>query len=220
MKPSLFLLAGALVLASAFNSFADTMPLKKKVKMPAPAVHEEKEWSLETGSGLLIGNVRTTDTGAMLVPAELTASLKLDDDSLDNVCGGVFRGHTEWVFRGFGMAVAHGIESRFVGANFGPRYNFVQPGWVVVPFVEGNVGFAFTDSQGYTDPVKGQQGQGQDFNFNFGIGTGIRYDITPSWFMRVAGVYTHFSNAGLSEPGRKNRALDAAGPMLTFGYRF
>ncbi len=222
MKLPFYLLGGALFLSVLTPAMADDALRSRKAtpKFQVSAPAAEKEWSLETGSGVLISDVRTDDTGSVSVPAELTASLKLDDDSLDKMCGGVFRGHTEWVFRGFGLAMVHGIESRFTGANFGPSYNFVQKGWDVIPFVEGNVGFAFTDSQGYTDAVKGQQGQGQDFCFNFGVRFGAAYNITDAWFMRLSAVYTHFSNAGLSEPSRKNRAMDAAGPLLTFGYRF
>ncbi len=184
------------------------------------AVAEDQDWSIEIGSGLLIDSVRTDLPGYTLVPAELAASLQCDNVSLDNFVGGIFRGNTEFVFRGFGMAVVHGIESRFMGINLGPRYNFVQQGWKFVPFVEGTVGFAFTDSQGVTTLNRGQIGQGQDFMFNFGIATGIRYDINDSWFVRFSAIYSHFSNAGLSEPERKNRAIDAAGPMLSLGYCF
>ncbi len=171
-------------------------------------------------SALSCPDVRTDLPGYTLVPANLTASLKVDDVSLDNVAGGWLRGNTEFFFRGEGLAVLHGApESRFLGISFGPRYNFVQPGWKVVPFVEGCVGFAFCDSGGLT-VARGQVGQGQDFCFQFGIAGGATYDITNDFFLRFRGVYTHYSNGGLSEPARKNRALDAAGPELAFGYRF
>lgn len=201
-----------------------TEPIEARSEITAPApssktVPDEKEWSLELGSGLLIADVRTDLPGYTIVPADMTASFKLDDDTMDNFASGILRGHTEFIFRGFGYTVIHGTESRFVGASFGPRYNFVQPGWKWVPFVEGNVGFAFTDSQGVTVD-RGQIGQGQDFCFNFGIAMGVRYDITNDWFVRLSGMYTHFSNGGLSSPDRKNRALDAAGPELSFGHRF
>ncbi len=182
-------------------------------------IKDDKNWSIELGSGFMLSDVRTDLPGYTLVPAKLTASTPVDDVSLDNWCDGIFRGYTEFYFRGFGYAVVHGTESRFIGAGFGPRYNFVQPGWKWVPFVEGNVGFGFTDSQGVT-LARGQVGQGQDFCFNFGIGTGVRYDINECWFARLSGTYMHFSNGGLSEPGRKNRAMDAAGPEISVGYRF
>ncbi len=192
--------------------------MKTKIKRTVSSF-DDKDWSIELGSGILIADVRTDLPGYTLVPADLTASLKVDDDSLDDFASGIFRGHTEFVFRGFWDAVIYGTESRFVGTSLGPRYNFVQPGWKWVPFVEGNIGFAFTDSQGVTTD-RGQIGQGQDFAFNFGIATGVRYDISDDWFVRFSAIYTHFSNAGLSDPERKNRALDAAGPEVSFGYRF
>lgn len=220
MKNAILLLALSLALPLALKA-DDTRIVKSKASIKVTeATAKDYDLSLETGSGYLISDVRTNNKGYALVPVELTLSLKLDDVSMDKELGGILRGYTEFVFRGFGMAVKDGIEDRFVGMQYGPRYNFVQQGWDIVPFIEGNVGFGFTDSRGYTDPVKGPQGQGQDFCFNFGIGLGFRYDISPSWFMRVAGNYTHFSNGGLSEPTRKNRSLDAAGPELTFGYRF
>lgn len=185
-----------------------------------PVVNDDKDWTIEAGSGVLFADVRTDLPGYTLVPANLTASLKVDEVSLDDYAGGWLRGNTEFFFRGEGLAVVHGTESRFVGISFGPRYNFVQKGWKWVPYIESSVGFAFNDSRGMTSPTRGQIGQGQDFSFQFGIAAGARYDITSDWFLRLSGVYTHYSNAGLSEPGRKNRALDAAGPELAFGYRF
>ena len=188
-------------------------------KAPPAAAAMDQDWSIEIGSGFLVADVRTDLPGYTMVPADLTAAMRIDDDSLDNFLDGIVRGHTEFLFRGFGYGVIHGIESRFTGVNFGPRYNFVQPGWKWVPFVEGFVGLAFSDSQGLTI-TRGQVGQGQDFAFNFGIALGTRYDINDAWFVRFTGVYSHVSNAGLSDPERKNRAMDAAGPEVSLGYRF
>ncbi len=180
---------------------------------------DEKEWTIELGSGMLWSDVRTDLLGYTLVPAELTASTAVDEISLDKFLGGCLRGNTEFFFRGEGMAVLHGIESRFVGINLGPRYNFCQPGWRFIPYVEGNVGFSFNDSRGAI--INGHaQGQGQDFSFQFGIALGTKYMITDDWYIRFAAIYTHFSNSGLSEPERKNRALDAAGPVISVGYSF
>jgi hypothetical protein len=179
-----------------------------------------RDWSLEVGTGVLISDVRTDLPGYTLAPAFLMASTAMDEISLDDFAGGIFRGYTEFYFTGFGMAVINGTESRFVGISLGPRYNFCQPGWKVVPYIEGLVGFAFNDSQGARNAKFGDIGQGQDFSFQFGIDIGARYDFNKDWYMRVAAVYTHFSNAGLSDPEHKNRALDAAGPQISFGRRF
>lgn len=67
-----------------------------------------------------------------------------------------------------GLKITHGPESRIVGLDFGPRYNFVQPGWKVVPFVGAMVGFGFADTQDYPNPAV-PYGLGQDFNFKFSV---------------------------------------------------
>ncbi len=175
------------------------------------------DWSLETGSGVLFSNMRSKNLDSYtLVPASITASLKLDDPSEDE---GWWRGYSEFAFRPYGMAVTHGSESRIVGLDFGPRYNFVQPGWKVVPFVGAMVGFGFANTQDYPNPAI-PYGLGQDFNFEFTVNLGVRYDINDAWFVRLMAEYVHFSNAGLSEPARQNRAIDAIGPQLSVGYRF
>jgi opacity protein-like surface antigen len=175
------------------------------------------DWSLEAGSGVLFSNVRSSSLdGYTLVPASLMASLKLDDPGEDE---GWWRGYSEFAFRPYGMAVTHGAESRIVGMDFGPRYNFVRPGWKLVPFIGAMVGFGFADTKAYSNPLT-PYGLGQDFNFQFTVNTGVRYDINDSWYVRLTLEYVHFSNAGLSEPARQNRAIDAAGPQLSFGYRF
>jgi hypothetical protein len=190
------------------------------INPPLRAGEAEKDWSVELGSGVLLADVRTDNTGYTLVPVDLTASYAVDEVSLDDVWGGVLRGNTDFLFRSANQIVVYGIESRFIGAGFGPRYNFVQPGWKIVPFVEGTVGFAFTNSRGRTRPVSGDVGQGQDFCFNFGVAAGFRYDITEDWFARLSAVYTHYSNGGLSEPERKNHGLDAMGPEVSVGCKF
>jgi opacity protein-like surface antigen len=199
------------------------LDLDKVVVVNTPAAGE-KEWSLELGSGAAFSNVRDSKLdGYTYVPVNLTASLKIDDASLDDICGGVFRGYTEFFFRGYWNQITSGHENRIVGASFGPRYNFVQPGWKVVPFVEAGVGFGFADS----DPTHGAGGHndqahglGQDFNFTFSVAVGARYDLNDTWYLRLAAFYQHFSNAGLSEPGHNNRAIDAAGPELAIGANF
>lgn len=175
------------------------------------------DWSLETGSGVLFSNMRSkTLDGYTLVPASITASLKLDDPSDDE---GWRRGYTEFAFRPYGMAVTHGPESRMVGFDFGPRYNFVQPGWRLVPFIGAMVGFGFADTRDYPNPAV-PYGLGQDFCFEFTINLGVRYDVNDTWYVRFMAEYVHFSNAGLSEPARLNRAIDAIGPQLSVGCRF
>ena len=137
------------------------------------AVASEKDWTLELGSGVAWSNVRSGQPNQpyTLVPMSLTASLKLDDVSLDHFLGGWLRGYSEFYFRGEYEQIVHGPENHYEGIMVGPRYNFVQPGWVIIPYVEGGVGLGFADS----NPQAG--GLGQDFNFTFEAGAGAKYNI-------------------------------------------
>ena len=183
---------------------------------PPSTGSSEKDWTLELGSGVAWSNVRSGQPNQpyTLVPITLTASLKLDDVSLDNFLGGWLRGYSEFYFQGQYEQIVHGPENHYEGIMVGPRYNFVQPGWKIVPYVEGGVGIGFADS----NPAAG--GLGQDFNFTFDAAAGARYDISDDFFVRLAVVYQHISNAGLSEPTNPNHPIDELGPKLSFGYSF
>jgi opacity protein-like surface antigen len=176
----------------------------------------DKDWTIELGSGVGWSNVRSgqPNQAYTIVPITLTASLKLDDVSLDNFAWGIFRGYSEFYFEGQYEQIVHGPENHYEGIMVGPRYNFVQPGWVIVPYVEGGVGIGFADS----NPAAG--GLGQDFNFSFSAGAGARYNFCDDWFVRLGVVYQHMSNAGLSEPTNPNHPIDELGPKLSFGYSF
>jgi len=175
-----------------------------------------KDWSIELGSGVTWSNVRSgaPNQAYTIVPISLTASLAVDEVSLDNFLGGWLRGNTEFYFRGDYGQIVHGPENHYEGILVGPRYNFVQPGWDVIPFIEGGVGFDFADSQ----PQAG--GLGQDFNFSFDVAVGFKYKITEDFYTRLSCEYQHFSNAGMSEPTNPNHPIDSLGPKLAFGYSF
>ena len=176
----------------------------------------DKDWTIELGAGAGWSNVRSgqPNQAYTIIPVTLTASLKVDDVSLDHFLGGVFRGYTEFFFEGQYEQIVHGPENHYEGIMVGPRYNFVQPGWKIVPFVEGGVGLGFADS----NPQWG--GLGQDFNFSFEASAGARYDINCDFFVRLEVLYQHVSNAGLSEPENPNHPIDELGPKLSFGYSF
>jgi opacity protein-like surface antigen len=176
----------------------------------------EKDWTIELGTGVSWSNVRSgqPNQAYTIVPVSLTASLKLDDVSLDHFLGGYLRGYSEFFFRGDYEQIVHGPENHYEGIMVGPRYNFVQPGWKIIPYVEGGVGLGFADS----NPLQG--GLGQDFNFTFEAGAGAKYLICDDFYVRLGVEYQHVSNAGLSEPQFDNHPIDELGPKLSFGYSF
>lgn len=183
---------------------------------PTLCTISDKDWTIELGSGVTFSNVRNgqPNQAYTIVPFTLSASLKIDDVSLDNFLGGVLRGYTEFYFSGDYDQIVRGPENHYEGIMVGPRYNFVQPGWKIIPFVEGGVGIGFADS----NPAWG--GLGQDFNFSFSAAAGVKYNICDDWFVRLTCEYQHVSNAGLSEPQFQNHPIDSLGPKLSFGYSF
>jgi opacity protein-like surface antigen len=188
----------------------------KEITPPTCGACTDKDWTLELGSGVAWSNVRSGQPNQpyTIIPINLTASLKLDDVSLDNFAWGLLRGYSEFYFEGDYGQIVHGPETHYEGLMVGPRYNFVQKGWPVIPYVEGGVGFDFADS----DPARG--GLGQDFNFTFSAGAGAKYNICDDFFVRLGVEYQHLSNAGLSEPTNPNHPIDELGPKLSFGYSF
>jgi opacity protein-like surface antigen len=220
LKPGNLKIALACVaLVAAFSTpraFAGTEMKQPDMKEITPPACGDKDWTLELGAGVSWSNVRSgqPNQAYTVVPISLTASLKLDDVSLDNFVGGYLRGYSEFFFRGDYEQIVHGPENHYEGIMVGPRYNFVQPGWKIIPYVEGGVGIGFADS----NPAEG--GLGQDFNFTFEAGAGAKYNLTDDFFVRLGVEYQHVSNAGLSEPEFPNHPIDELGPKVSFGYAF
>jgi opacity protein-like surface antigen len=214
MKTVAARLVKPIVVALVLASFVPAIAGEKFMAPPPPP---SKDWSLELASGYMWSNIRDADYDMQYVPIDLTASLAVDEVSLDH---SIFRGYTEFLFRGQADVVTKGVEDWMIGLQVGPRYNFVQPGWRFVPFVEGVVGTYLVDANPVVYPNGTQDGLGQDFNFMFGVSAGFRYDITEDFFARFTVSYEHISNAGMSEPEFLNKPVDAIGPKLGFGFRF
>ncbi|MEM6821937.1 MAG: acyloxyacyl hydrolase [Verrucomicrobiota bacterium] len=157
-------------------------------------------------------DISSKDPQYLVLPQFLAIHWQLDDIGNE----GWLRGNTEFIFSGYFTPVVDGVESRYVGGLFGPRYNFVQPGWDWVPYIESRVGFGFTDSRAN----QRDKGQGQDFVFTFTVGIGAKYIINDQFNFSIGALYQHSSNGGLSEPSRENIGLDTIGPVFSLNYGF
>ena len=199
----------------ATNIFAGTEQESDPKSIKNPIIYSDiqteqlnHDWTLELGSGWNSGNIRTQNQAYTMVPLNVEASYALDGVSLSD-----FRqGYTEFFVRDFYDFITQGPESRMIGFTAGPRYNFVQKNWRVIPFIEGNVGVGFTDAKSAK-----MEGYGQDFCFEFGVGTGFKYLLTSRTYLRVTATYEHFSNAGLSGH-QDNNATDDVGARIGIGF--
>jgi opacity protein-like surface antigen len=119
------------------------------------------------------------------------------------------RGNFEVAVEGFGGAIWQGPGSYVAGGTVWLRYNFVQPGWHVVPFVQGGAGLVATDTD--------RNLIGQTLNFNLDTGLGLRYFVARDWSVNVEYRYQHISNAKMS---KNDVGINAHGPLVGVSYFF
>ena len=215
-----------LLLIATCTTFAGTDVKDSKDIKAIEVVKQDvqSDYSLEVGSGMNWGNVRSTGQANYdIVPTNLAFVQKIDDIGLT----GWRRGYTEFVYQGYYDVITKDVssESHITGGQFGPRYIFVpldDSKWNF--FVGSLVGFGFTDS----NPIKVNNvpyGVGQDFLFNFIVNVGAKYKIDNHWYVIGGPDYSHWSNAGLSESSNPsffhpNNPLDQVGFSLKLGYNF
>jgi hypothetical protein len=122
---------------------------------------------------------------------------------------GWLRGNFELAGEGFGSAIFQGPGQYIAGVTFWGRYNFVQPDWRLVPFLQAGAGLTATDiSRGIV---------GQTFQFNLNIGVGARYFLAERWSLNLECRYQHISNANTA---KYNLGINALGPILGVSYFF
>jgi lipid A 3-O-deacylase len=127
----------------------------------------------------------------------------------DIKASGFFRGNFELIGDAFGSAIFVGPGDYIVGMTIWGRYNFVQPNWRIVPYVQAGAGLTVTDID--------RQIVGQAFNFNLDLAIGARYLITEKWALMLEYRYQHISNANSAE---HNFGINANGPILGVSYLF
>jgi lipid A 3-O-deacylase len=116
------------------------------------------------------------------------------------------RGFHQFYISAIAEPIFQGIENHYFGFNLGMRYNFVQPGSRLVPYISGGVGAGWIDSH---PEIPGAQGQ--DFTFNILSAAGISYIVNDHWKISVGALYQHLSNGGQTDP---NPSLNLFGPQV------
>lgn len=122
---------------------------------------------------------------------------------------GPLRGSFQLAPEIFGAGVYNGYGHYVAGATLWCRYNFIQPGWRLVPFIEGGAGVTSIDIPHEFD--------GKDFNFNLELGGGVRYFVCDHWSLNAEYRYQHISNADL---WKRNVGVNTLGPTVGVSYYF
>jgi len=136
--------------------------------------------------------------------AELRFGWMLSDPRGD----GFFRGNWEFLLTAFGGGVFDGPGDVLIGAEMLLRYNFVQPGSRLVPFIHIGGGGVYSDAAN-DDPI--QHLIGTDLSFILEGEIGLRCKLNERCAINCGIDYRHISNAGLAH---HNAGVNALGGMI------
>jgi lipid A 3-O-deacylase len=134
-------------------------------------------------------------------------------DDCDHTGGGLLRGSFEPIFEVNGAAAVEGFGHSFAGTALILRYNFVQPGFRIIPYVQLGAGVQYNDA--YRDTT--QTALGQALTYSLSAQAGVRYFIKPNLSLDIEGGYIHLSNLNQSA---RNDGIDALGGTIGITYYF
>jgi hypothetical protein len=97
------------------------------------------------------------------------------------------RGNLEFSVGPIGTAIVNGPESYFAGAVGGFRYNFVQPGARLIPYLELRGGIGKSDSRKVYKSLQ------SDATLTYLLGGGLRYELNSRWSFAVGAMDQHLS---------------------------
>ncbi|MDQ6624562.1 MAG: acyloxyacyl hydrolase [Verrucomicrobiota bacterium] len=202
---ALFVFAAVFASTAHAGSEAVSSRLRSNGELDAPSFEFAAESTYMLG---VFGNPHNYEIAA----AMLTARMRWGAIHSD----GFMRGYNQVYFQFLGEAFTRGLENHYWGVNAGFRYNFIQPGCRLQPYVSGGIGLGWVDATNtYTAGALGQ-----NFTFNIQSTVGVDYKLNDHWKANLGIIYQHLSNAGLSEPERPNSSLNTLGPQIGATYSF
>ncbi|CAN5460124.1 hypothetical protein BH18VER1_BH18VER1_10000 [soil metagenome] len=193
--------AAAISPAANAGNEAVSSRLRGNGELYAPTFEIAAETAYLWGS---LANPNSYEAGALFITARLRWGM-IDRDTW-------LRGYNQVYFLAMAEPFLRGPENFYYGISAGLRYNFVQPGWRLVPYISGGVGLGWIDSHA---DIFGAQGQ--DFTFNILTAIGVSYQVNDHLKLSAGALYEHFSNAGQTGP---NPSLNLFGPQVGLTYSF
>jgi len=140
----------------------------------------------------------------------------LDSPDKWGPCAGLdnpLRGTFETLLEVTGSYVWESFGTYMTGITGLVRYNFVQPNWIVVPYIQGGAGIIYTDARNWSD----QNAIGGNWEFTPQFAGGLRFLIDDNFTFNLEGAFQHISNAGTSA---RNYGVNAYGGFAGFTYFF
>jgi len=124
-----------------------------------------------------------------------------------------FRGNFEALFETTGSYVWETFGTYMVGITGLIRYNFVQPGWIVVPYIQGGAGVIYPNGRNWSN----QEAIGGNWEFTPQFAGGLKFLIDDNFSFNIEGAFQHISNACTSA---RNEGVNAYGGFAGFTYYF
>jgi hypothetical protein len=140
-------------------------------------------------------------------------SLRLGVMLSDPRGSGFFAGNYEFLGEVFAGPIFQGSGTVTAGATLFIRYNFIQPGARVIPYMQIGGGGIYTDISEHDS--HGLVSLPVEFNLQ-GTG-GLRFVLNRPWSILVEAGYRHISDASINLP---NRGVDSDGGDLGVGFSF
>src|SRR5262249_13745698 len=101
----------------------------------------------------------------------------------------------------------------FTGPSALIRYNYRQPGWRLVPYIQGGAGIVLNDA--YRTQEQRLIGRWQEFLLQAEVG--VRFQVTEHLSLDLEGGFQHISNARLAP---RNGGINNLGVTVGFTYTF
>lgn len=194
----------AVLLASAVTALAGHETKPPAAAPSSPFAAGMREVQLGVGFNSSINKVTTTKPSLDDVGATLRVGWMLHEPIFEDVLGGILRGNHELLAEASAGGVTRGPGNYLAGVSLLMRYNWLQPGWRLVPYHQVGLGFVCNDI--HQDNTQRLVGQG--FEFNVQLSLGFRWLLSDHTALYAEGGWRHISNAGLA--GR-NTGLNSLG---------
>jgi hypothetical protein len=123
------------------------------------------------------------------------------------------RGNFEAILEATGSYVWYSFGTYMVGVTGLVRYNFVQPDWIVVPYIQGGAGIIYSNARNWSN----QDAIGANVEFTPQFAGGLKFLLDKNWTFNAEGSFQHISNANTSA---RNQGVNAYGGFVGFTYVF
>jgi hypothetical protein len=123
----------------------------------------------------------------------------------------LLRGDIEFFGNFLSDGVTEGPGNYLVGGSVLFRYNFMQPGSRIIPYLQLGGGGLHSDAA----EVPSQRIIGANFEFILEADLGLRFILNDRWSLLVEGGFQHISNA---DTAARNVGVNALGGRIGLGY--